>query len=459
MDDKMREEIALFRHQVIAPVVAQELDARTAAAVLRELAGQEYRIPHSQKTRIGLRTLRRWVSAYRAGGLEALRPQVRNDKARPRVLDPAIVELACDLRREVPERSVRQIITILELSGKVAPGTVKRSTLADHLVRRGFSRQAVVKKKHRGFRRFGAEHRNDCWQGDCQHTLALPHPDRPGTTKKVYLLAWLDDYSRLVYGQFYWEEKGPRLEDCLKRAILRNALPRQIYVDNGSIYSSRHLARVAARLNIRLSHSRPYQPAGRGKIEKFFRYVDTSFLPEARNLIDAGRLNTLDQLNEFFWAWLEVGYNNKPHSATGQAPRERFAQDPTPLRKIDPVTLREIFLWEEQRTVDKTGCFRLHGNTYEVETSLARRRVMVRYDPYDLARIEVWHEGRRFADAVPFRLRRHRHQTVAPVQAEEKPVPTGLNLLELVKKTKTRRRAELLEKTSYASPVARKKEE
>lgn len=89
----------------------------------------------------------------------------------------------------------------------------------------------------------------------------------------------------------------------------------------------------------------PAIPAGRtGKIEKFFRYVDTSFLPEARNLIDAGRLNTLDQLNEFFWAWLEVGYNNKPHSATGQAPRERFAQDPAPLRKIDPVTLREIFL-------------------------------------------------------------------------------------------------------------------
>lgn len=454
MDDKMREEIALFRYRVIAPVVAHDLDSRTAAAVLKEQAEKEYRIPHSRRTRVGFRTLQRWVQLYRTGGLDALKPQVRDDKARPRVLDPAIVDLACNLRREVPERSVRQIISILELSGKVAPGTVKRSTLADHLVRRGFSRRAVVKKKRQQvFRRFGAQHRNQCWQGDCQHTLALPHPHRPGASRKVYLLAWLDDYSRLVYGQFYWEERGPRLEDCLKRTILRYGLPNQIYVDNGAIYSSRHLARVCARLNIRLSHSRPYRPAGRGKIEKFFRYVDTSFLPEAQNLIEAGRLTDLAQLNEFFWAWLEVAYNNKKHRATGQTPVERFTQDPTPLKRIDPVALREAFLWEERRTVDKTGCFALHGNTYEVETTLARRQVILKYDPYDLTHIEVWHEGQRFSDAVPHRLRRHRHRTVQPAQTEEKPAPTGLNLLELVQKENALRRKEQLKKTSYASLV------
>lgn len=453
MDDQTREEIALFRYQVIAPAVGPEVDASTAAALLRDLAAKEYRIPGSSRTRVGLRTLQRWVALYRSGGLEALQPQVRDDEGRVRVLDPAIVELACDLRREVPARSVRQIIDILELSGKVEPGTVKRSTLAQHLVRLGVSREAVVRQKHRQtFRRFGAQHRNQLWQGDCQHTLALPHPERPGASKKAYLLAWMDDYSRLVYGQFYWEERGPRLEDCFKRAILRNGLPRQIFVDNGAIYASHHLARVLARLNVRLSHSKPGRPAGRGKIEKFFRYVDTSFLPEAMALINSGRLATLAELNELFWAWLEVAYNGKKHRATGQTPSERFALDPTPLVRIDPVRLREIFLWEEARTVDKTGCFALHGNTYEVGSHLTRRRVLLRYDPYDLGRIEVWHEGRRDADAVPFTLKRHRHRDVEPAP-EPAPAPTGLNLLELVRKELAHRQARLLEKTSYTSFV------
>ena len=53
-------------------------------------------------------------------------------------------------------------------------------------------------------------------------------------------------------------EQLPRLEDCLKRTILRYGIPRRIYVDNGAIYSSRHLQRICGWLCIRLTHSRPY---------------------------------------------------------------------------------------------------------------------------------------------------------------------------------------------------------
>lgn len=102
-------------------------------------------------------------------------------------------------------------------------------------------------------------------------------------------------------------------------------------------------------------HSRPYRPQGRGKIEKFFRFVDQSFLPEVQTLTQGGEYLTLDKLNGLFWAWLDVAYLNRAHRATKQTPKERFEQDSEPLRTIDPVALQEAFLWEEERMVDKTG--------------------------------------------------------------------------------------------------------
>lgn len=178
----------------------------------------------------------------------------------------------------------------------------------------------------------------------------------------------------------------------------------------------------------------------------------TTAVPEAGALIRSGELRTIDQLNELFWAWLDVAYLNRVHSAINQTPRERFDKDTEPLRRIDPVTLREIFLWEEQRMVDKTGCFSLHGNAYEVEASLTRQQVLLRYDPYDLSQIQVWHEGKRFPDAVPVQLRRQRHKGVEP--AEPAPAPTGLNYLELAKKQHEVNKQAALGRMSYTSMVA-----
>ncbi|MBM3459301.1 MAG: DDE-type integrase/transposase/recombinase, partial [Armatimonadetes bacterium] len=415
MDDTHREEIATFRWNLIAPVMTQNLTRLEQRRLLQDLARQSQSIPHSDKTRVSVRTLERWIAAYRRCGFAGLKPKIRTDTGEGRRITGEILQAAMDLRRAVPDRSVRQIITVLEMSGTVPRGQLKRSTLNRYLVRAGYGQRQMLQKKHRTtFRRFEAAARNDCWQGDVCHLLSLPHPGQPGKSRQVYLIAFIDDKSRQVYGQMYLDEKLPRLEDCLKRTILRCGLPRRIYVDNGAIFSTRHLSRICGQLGIRLSHSRPYRPQGRGKVEKFFQYVEKSFRPEARALIDAGSLTTLAQLNEFFWAWLEVAYHNKPHGATKHTPRERFDQDPEPLRRIDPTALREVFLWEEDRTADKTACFSLHSNHYEVEAVLARRKVRVRYDPYDLSQIQVWHEGTRFPDAVPLELRRPRHHAPPP---------------------------------------------
>ena len=434
MDEKMRQEVANFRYGLIAPVVTRKLEPGEQQALLREIASHTYDIPGGQAKKIGLRTLERLLSAYRSGGWEALLPSVRADKLVCRQIAPEVLEKAIALKRESPARSVRQIMAILELAGLVEPGALKESTLSKQLRRRNLTKKALEKEPG-AFRRFEAEYRNACWQGDVQHTLYLPHPEQPGKKKMAYLVVFMDDYSRYVFGQFYFEERLPRLEDCFKKALLLLGIPERVYVDNGSIYSARHFARICGRLKTELKHTRPYRPQGRGKQEKFFRFVDQSFVPEAYDLIEQGKIRTLADLNRFFAAWLEVAYNQKVHNTFKQRPADRFFKCGHPIRRIPPHELAEIFLLEERRKVDKTCCVSLMGTVYEVEPHLAGETVDLRFDPYERSVIQVWKEGSRQKDARMLEKHSFKRAKVkeAPRAAQPEPAPkTGLNYVELV---------------------------
>lgn len=193
--------IANFRYGVIAPMVVQPLARGEQARMLRELAGREYNIPFSASTRIHERTLERWLCAYRKGGLEALRPKRRADSGSSRTVPEAALEKAKALKKEVPQRSVPQIITMLEMAGEAEKGQLKESTLRRHLgpVEKTSSRRP---KAHR---RFESPHRNHTWQGDCHHTLYLPDPENKGKNRQAYLIAFIDDYSRyVVHAEYYF---------------------------------------------------------------------------------------------------------------------------------------------------------------------------------------------------------------------------------------------------------------
>jgi len=129
-----------------------------------------------------------------------------------------------------------------------------------------------------------------------------------------------------------------------------------------------------------------------------------------------------------------VSYHQRLHGALKQTPRQRFESDPTPLKRLDPFSVRQSFLWQQQRRVDKTGCISLDGNTYEVSAELARRSITVRYDPYSLDLIQVWHANEQYPDAKPVNLQRTRHTNLGQPAPAPAPVSTGLNLLELTKR-------------------------
>lgn len=124
MDEKERQEIANFRYGLIAPAVTRKLSQGEQAALLREIASHTYDIPYSQTKKVSLRTLERYLKAYREGGWEALLPPVRADKLQCKQIAPDVLEKAIALKRENPTRSVRQIMAILELARFVEPGAL-----------------------------------------------------------------------------------------------------------------------------------------------------------------------------------------------------------------------------------------------------------------------------------------------------------------------------------------------
>ena len=102
-------------------------------------------------------------------------------------------------------------------------------------------------------------------------------------------------------------------------------------MDNGSAFVDAWLLRACAKLGIKLVHSQPGRPQGRGKIERFFRTVRGQFLAELTEA-RAAQVSDLAGLNRLFTAWTETVYHTRAHSETGQPPLARWeAGGPFPV--------------------------------------------------------------------------------------------------------------------------------
>jgi putative transposase len=249
--------------------------------------------------------------------------------------------------------------------------------------------------------------------------------------------------------RFGYAEDTVRLAAALRPALASRGVPAAVYVDNGSAFVDRWLLRAGAVLGIKLTHSTPGRPEGRGKIERLFATVRSQFLVEitGTNLPGRHHVGDLGELNRLFVAWVEQVYHRQVHSETGQAPIDRWtAGGPFPLPS--PAALREAFLWSEYRQVTKTATVSLHGNTYQVEADLVGRRVELVFDPFDLTTIEVRVAGKPTGLAVPHRIGRHTHPKARPETPPASPPASGIAYLPLVDAA---HQAELAERINYAA--------
>jgi len=373
MSKYMEQTEAMRRFLLISPLLEPALPEAEASARRRALLAT--RTPDGRPL-LSARTLRRWLELYHAGGLEALRPRHRVDRGLLKTVTPDVLDAAIALKEELPTRSVRAILEILEQEALIAPGSVTRATLDRHLRRVGVMTRRPRQTVPRGARRFQKAHRNQLWQADLKYGPSLPDPDDPRKMRRTYLFAFIGDATRLVpYAAFFFAQREFQLEQAFKWAVLRYGLPDKVYVDNGKIFVSDHFQLVCARLNVRHAHTAPYRPEAKGKIERFMGCVE-EFIGE----MTMAPVPNIAILNDAFSVWLDDGYHGRPHDALdGRTPREAFAADPRPLRPVDQRELHDAFLREETRKVDKTGCVKFRGTLCEVGARYAGRRVRITY--------------------------------------------------------------------------------
>ncbi len=416
------EAIALFRYCLVAEATDPRLSPTERGRLVRALAGQAHALPEGGRRQYARGTLDRWVRAYREQGLDGLRPQPRADRGSVR-RHPELLEEAGRLRAELPTRSAAQIGAILLARHGVR---VAERTIRQYLRRRGLHRAALAAQP-RAFGRFEAERPNELWIADVLVGPFVPHP-RVAGSRRAYLFVLVDDYSRLlVHGRWVPDQNTRAGQDVLRAALQRRGLPERLYVDNGAPFSNAALERSCAVLGIRLIHSRPYAPEGRGKLERLNRYLRERFLAEA----EAQGIAGFPELNDRFLAWAERVCNTRRHAETGQAPIDRFLSQGPP-RAAEPSLLREAFRWAVVRRVTPTAAVSLAGNRYSVDPALVGRRVEPRFDPEDLTRLEVYWEGRPAGQAVPFIIGRHVHRQVPQAAPPAPAAPTGVDYLGLV---------------------------
>ena len=417
-----RDEQALKRLEMITPLLDPDMDEAKRTQMREDIAA---------RNGITTRSLYRYEKAYREGSFDGLRPvnrQMRRSARLPDNYDEIICQ-AIQLKKEVPRRSVRQIIKILETEGWVPPGVLKASTLQRYLFNAGLGKKQMRKyteARETSSRRFCRPHRMELIQGDIKYGPQIR--DKDGKLIKTYLSSLIDDHSRyILQSEFYDNQRTEIVEDTFHKAILKHGSFDCGYLDNGKQYITDRLLKSCGKLGIRLLHAKPRNCEAKGKVEKFHQVVD-GFIAEIR----VAHVHSVAELNELWKYYLEEEYQKEPHKGikeyyeamdvdvpvSGISPEQEWNRDTRKLTFIDVGTVAEAFMRHETRQIDKAGCFSFCGKMYEASTALAGAEVEIIYDPLHTEEIEVHYQG-----IAPIKAKRVRIGSFAD---RKPPVPIGM---------------------------------
>jgi transposase InsO family protein len=376
MEKDIRERIALKRYQLISPVLAEP--ARAQNEYLRKQAQREHDFPRYGLRKVSVSTMKAWLRKYRKGGFGALKPKSRSDSGRPKRLDQdtlKAIEVKC---KAYPYWTVQKLYENLRDQGLLGEPPIHYNTLLRMVKDNGW---LAVKARTDVRKAYEVDNVNELWICDFMHGPKVRMTNR---SIKAILCAILDDHSRMVVGHaFSASETISSLTLVLKEAFLGYGIPKRLYVDNASSFSSELLARSCAMAGISLIHSKPYDSPSRGKVERLFRTIRERFLCGVQEGI------SLEELNEAFWLWLQQDYHHKLHTGIGQRPIDRYnaSVETVPIRRLCRAELDEIFLIRHERVVNNDATISFKGSLYEVPPAYIRHRIEIRHpvdDPHDL---------------------------------------------------------------------------
>ena len=392
-------EIAAFRYSLIAELANPYLKREELRRLVHQKAGREHEVPFLGKRTLTESCLRKWLAAYKTGGMEGLMPTPRRDSGTSRALSPEEAAVLLSELEAHPERNATAALRKLQSTGRIqsrpSSSSLSRFVRSAGLDREGRAR-VHQQEQTLPFEFFAPL---ECVQVDGMYTVEVS--DAKGRQRQAVLLAFLDDATRRVlYANFAFNENALAFECGIKHILAAHGKIGRLYTDHGSAFVSLQTHRILDILGIVLVHSRPYTPKGRGKIERFFRTVRQQFL----SVLERDSLAGLQDLDTRFHTWLESEYHRSPHRGLGgRSPLEVWLEKAHLIIPLDAsVNLLEVVKHEDIRKVHKDSTFTLHGVLYEVDSTLIGANVRLRYDasiPPVRRRVQVYLDGKLCGDA------------------------------------------------------------
>ena len=398
-DEQQRylQEIADFRYGVIADLLNTHLCRGDLNALIKGKAQLKHKIPYSGRTSISTACIRNWLFRYRKYGKAGLLPKQRKDCGTSKALSEQEVAAIISLLEKRPYLTAAAAVKLLQQEGKITRA-VSKSSLSRLIIASGLKRTERLKLKDTEENlKFNFFYPLECVQADDLH--AFPVPDGKGKKHKAILMAFMCDATRrIVYANFTFSERSVAFESGIKHILKSHGKIGQLYVDNGAPFISSQTKRICDILRIRICHSRPGVPKGRGKIERFFRTVRDQFLRP----LDEESIKSIEDLNIRFLTWLESEYHRNPHRGIGgSTPLEAWLNGTKYLTTMDPsVDLERVFYHIQYRKVYKDSTFTVGGILYEAPSILSGCKIKIYYDPIpERRRVFVESDGKDFGEA------------------------------------------------------------
>lgn len=228
----------------------------------------------------------------------------------------------------------------------------------------------------------------------------------PGATKPWRLILDLDDHSRYITGALF-SEHDDVISNMLVawETIIGHGIPTAYYTDNNPIYNPLNkkprtgiyhfwrkrdsveeetlsqFKRSLHELGVEMIHATPYQPQGKGKIERIFRFMQDRLVKE---MITA-KVTTIDEANKYLKKWIRWYNTCHVHSVTKQIPKERLECKNAFQQLPDDLDLKSVFCLKYERQVKADNTFQYEGKTYQLRRnskrfSFAKAKVDIRID-------------------------------------------------------------------------------
>lgn len=264
MEQDYKHSIALMRYSAIAPLIpGLPGEYRNLADYLERTSQKGLLHPDGEVRNYAPKTLYKWYFNYKKGGFNALLPAGRNDCGKPRKLDDDLKEKIAYLKRHYPRMGAAAIFRQLKADGSIKGGEVSESTVNRYVNRLALEAGNVPAQD---MRRYERPHINEVWCGDSSVGPYLKTAD--GRKRRVYVIALIDDASRLVTGAgVFFEDTFVNLMSVMKSAVAKYGVPRVFNFDNGSAYKNKQMELLAARIGTTIHYCKPYTPTAKAYVK------------------------------------------------------------------------------------------------------------------------------------------------------------------------------------------------